>query len=131
MPRATIAGYCLIATAMLAGCSSGPKMVDAKGRIVSGGQPIKVGNQGALQVILIPQGKEDSVDLTTYPADVDKEQGSFSVNGGVPEGKYKIVILWLDPYPITDKLNGKFGFDNSPIVREVTGEPLEIDIAAP
>ena len=130
MSRATIAGCCLIAVTMT-GCPSGPKMVDAKGRIISGGQPINVGQKGVLQVMLVPQATEGTIDQTNYAADVDKEQGSFSVNGGVPQGKYKIVVLWLDPYPLTDKLNGKFGFDNSPLVREVTGEPLEIDIAAP
>jgi hypothetical protein len=121
---------CLCGAILLAGCS-GPERVEAKGRIVSGGQPLKFGPQGALQVVLVPKGKEQSIDLTTFTADVDKEQGTFSVFGGVPPGTYKIVIAAYDPYPSHDKLNGKFSMEKSPILREVTGEPLEIDIASP
>jgi hypothetical protein len=113
---------------LVVGCS-GPKMVAAKGRVVSGGQPLKVGEKGVLQVILVPEGLEQSVDLTTFPANVDNQQGTFDVYGGVPPGRYKFIIQWLDPYPLTDKLKDKFSMEKSPIVLEVTGEPLEIDIA--
>jgi hypothetical protein len=111
---------------LLAGCS-GPKKVEAKGRIVSGGQPLKLGPQAVLNVQLVPKGMEQSIDLTAFSADIDG-QGTFSVYGGVPPGTYKFVIQLLDPYPLTDKLKGKFSMDNSPIEKEVTGEPLEIDI---
>jgi hypothetical protein len=122
---------CFLAGAVfLPGCS-GPTTVEAKGRVVSGGQPLELGPQGVLQVILVPAGMEQSVELTTFSAEVDKEQGTFEVIGGVPPGKYKFVIQALDPYPMADKLNGKFGMNNSPIVREITGEPIEIDLASP
>ena len=118
---------------LLAGCSSGPKMVEAKGRVVSGGQPLKFGPQGALQVILVPKGTEpSSVNFSSFTADVDKEQGTFDVFGGVPPGTYKFVIIALDPYPSNDVLKGKFSMEKSPIEREVTGQgPIEIDLANP
>ncbi len=116
----------------LAGGCSGPKLVPAKGKIVSGGQPLKMGPQGVLQIILVPDEGAKAGEFTTYPADVDKEAGTFEVGGGVPPGKYRIAVLWLDPYPMKDKLNGKFTFEKTPLLRDVTGEGLlEIDLANP
>ena len=123
-----VVGICLLGWAVLVAGCSGPKKVEAKGRIVSAGQPLKLGPQAVLNIQLVPKGMEQSIDLTAFSADIDREQSSFSVFGGVPPGTYKFVIQYLDPYPLTDKLKGKFSMDNSPIEKEVTGEPLEIDI---
>ena len=52
--------------------------------------------------------------------------------GGLPPGKYRIAVRQWDPYPDTDKLGGKFDAQNSPIVREITGEEdIVIDLSKP
>ena len=51
--------------------------------------------------------------------------------GDVVAGKYRITISQLDPYPGVDKLKGAYSRQKSPIVRDLTGEPVEIDLAKP
>ena len=50
---------------------------------------------------------------------------------GVPPGKYRIAVQQFDPYPTTDKLDGKFAPGKTTIVREVNGSTLDIDLAKP
>ena len=85
-----------------------------------------------------------------YGANV-AEDGSFDVPGvdgdGIPPGKYRVALILRpgrdrsekaqDPKakkadPDKDYLNGEFGPENSPIVREITRpRPLVIDLNQP
>jgi hypothetical protein len=106
-------------------------MVEAKGRVVKGGQPLKLGPQGSLQVVFYPQAREERGEFSTYPATVNYSDGTFAVEEKIPAGTYHISVQQLDPYPFVDKLQGAFFGEQSPIVREVTGEPIEVDLDKP
>ena len=58
------------------------------------------------------------------------EEGNFDLPGGMPAGKYRVVVRQWEPYPQIDKLKGRFAEENSPLVVEVDGKtPLQIDLA--
>lgn len=111
----------------LAGCG-GPKLVTVKGTVVKDGLPVEVGGMKVLQVILIPavtKGEE----YTTYPGEfVDPANGKFEVKE-VPVGKYKVVVNYFDPYPMTNVLTGKFDEASTKLVVDVDGtKPIDVDI---
>jgi hypothetical protein len=114
----------------LTGCS-GETLVEAKGKVTYRGAPIKLGPRGVLEVSLIPEQHDERGEYTSFTAEVNYADGAFEVPGKVPPGKYRISVQQLDPYPMNDKLKGAFHMDRSPIVREVTGEPIEIDVSKP
>jgi hypothetical protein len=124
---ACLAIVCCIA---LAGCSS-QSLVEAKGKVTYRGEPLKLGPQGVLEVSLIPEQRDERGEYTSFTAEVNYADGSFEVPGKVPPGKYKISVQQLDPYPMNDKLKGAFYMDKSQIVREITGEPITIDVSKP
>jgi hypothetical protein len=99
--------------------------------VTSGGQPLTVGPKGVLEVALIPEADREKGEYTPLVAQVNYQDGTFFVEGGAPAGKYRISVQQIEPYPMNDKLKGKFFMAKSPIVREVTGEPIEIDVSKP
>jgi hypothetical protein len=111
----------------VSGCG-GPSTV--RGKLTNGGAPVTVSDKGVIVMTFAPEGMTGP----GFGADV-KPDGSFEVKGpenkGVPPGKYRISVMQYDPYPTTDKLDGKFGPGKSPIVRDVHGGTLEIDLAKP
>lgn len=115
---------------LVVGCS-GKQMVEVKGRVTSGGQPIKLGPQGVLEVVLIPEADREKGEYTPFVAEVNYQDGTFHVEGGAPPGMYRISVQQMDPYPMNDKLMGKFYMTKSPIVREITGQVVEIDLTKP
>ena len=70
----------------------------------------------------------------SFPADVEAN-GSFEVPGkegdGVPPGKYKVVIRWVTFQDRnTDRLQGAFAQDKTPLVYEIEGsKKLTIDLS--
>jgi len=108
------------------GCGGGGGAV--KGKVLRGGQPIKVGDKGMVQVRFIA---EDNGYTAPVAAD-----GSFTLTGnegkGIPAGKYKIAVLAYDPYPTKDLLGGKFSAMATPINRDVKpGDEVVIDLDKP
>lgn len=117
----------LAAAWLLVGCGPPPN-VTATGTVVQGGQPIKLGPTGVIQITLKPDVPADK-EFTTIPGRC--ENGNFTIPN-VPPGKYVIGIEILDPNPMSDKLNGKLTYNYSPIKREIDGKaPLTIDVAKP
>ncbi len=130
--HAGLHGTALTLAALLAvagpGCGSSDSTPIVTGRIVRGGQPLKVRGResgvGRVEVRLAPQF--GGADVQTAIAAVD---GSFRIaaGGGVPAGKYKIVVLALEPAlhdaPTetgeVDLLEGAFSQERTPLVRDI------------
>jgi hypothetical protein len=123
-------GYLVVVLAVglvLAGCEKSP--VKVTGTVLRDKKPIPVGPTGAVQVILVPD-VPPGTEYTTYVARCQPD-GKFEILNVKP-GKYKIDVEVLDPDPQTDKLNGEFSGDRTPIRRDVDGKkPIEIDLANP
>src|SRR5260370_40046730 len=117
---------------VLAGCTSGYKVT---GKLQNNGAPMKVSEKGMVVMSFLPTEKPGTV----YPVKVESD-GSFVVgNGpdgaGPTKGKYRVSVVVLDPYkddkgqPGKDKLGDKFGSNNSPIYKEVTGnDEILVDV---
>src|SRR5688500_2742308 len=88
-----------VAAIVGSGCGSSDSFV-VTGRIVRGGQPLEVRGResgvGRVEVRLAPQFAGAEAQTAIATAD-----GSFrmAAGGGVPAGKYKIVVLALEPAP--------------------------------
>lgn len=118
--------------AITSGCGS--KLVTVKGKLTKDGQPLEVSDRGAVMITFIPYVEGGSEAAEGHSAPVMKD-GSYHVLGrygkGIAPGKYRIAVQHLDPYPRNDKLKGEFSTSQSPIIREVTGADLDIDLAKP
>ncbi len=125
-----------LATAILAltvfvGCSSGPKVVIARGTITNGGKPIAASTKDGLTIVFTP-----AAGGTTFPAGIDKETNVYEVYGpklkGIPPGKYKVSINIMSskPSPANDSINAHYSTDKTPIEVEVPEDgKLDIDLA--
>ncbi len=111
----------------VSGCG-GPSTVH--GKLTNGGAPVTVSDKGVIVISFSPEGGAGP----GFGADV-KPDGTFVVRGpenkGVPPGKYRIAVMQYDPYPGTDKLDGKFGPGKTSLVRDINGGALDIDLAKP
>ena len=120
---------------VLGGCTSSEPLAEFKGRVHKNGEPLAVKELpsqagGRVSVIFHSLDKRDPP-LGPLGAKVSPD-GAFTVAGpagkGIPHGKYRVEIKWQDPFPMgKDKLEGKFGKDNSPVVVDVPS-PDEVDI---
>jgi hypothetical protein len=83
-------------------------------------------------VALDHSGKETG---TPPEGTIADDEGHFDLPGpdgtGLPPGKYRIGVRQWDPYPNLDQLKGRFDAKTSPIVRDVTGDEIIIDLAQP
>jgi hypothetical protein len=123
----------------LTGCSNSEPRVEVKGKVHKNGQPLRVqelrsGAGGRVMVLFHGLDQGDN-HLGPYGAIV-KPDGTFSLPGpagnGIPPGKYRVEITWQDTFPMgEDKLEGKFGKENSPVVVDVGGgEDVDIDVGS-
>jgi len=99
-----------------------------KGKVLKGGQPLKVSDKGMVQVRFVSENSAPSAQVGP--------DGSFTMTGtdgkGIPAGKYKIAVFAFDPYPTKDLLGGKFSEQKTTIEREVKpGQELVIDVDKP
>ncbi len=110
------------------GCG-GEELVTVTGSVSKGGQVLKTGPTGYVQVTLMPDvGADES--YTSRIGECDKE-GKFTITEVKP-GKYKVGVEQFDPTPQTDKLNSVFAAQNGKIVRVLDGKaPLVIDLNQP
>ncbi|MCS7044859.1 MAG: hypothetical protein NZO58_00735 [Gemmataceae bacterium] len=127
---------------VLAGCGdSGPPKSVVKGRLTEGGKPlqVKTTETGAGELLMLwLQHVEPGKSAEKYYAQRINEDGSFELKGGdnrgVPQGRYKVCIVWWEKGPGTkDLLKGKFDEKNSKIVRDIPppGGELAIDLSNP
>jgi hypothetical protein len=113
--------------------------VPVRGKLTNNGQPLAVKGReiGLGYVELHFYRIQDDGTTDKDPADAAvEESGEFTVRGrdghGLPPGKYKITVRQLDPAPDNDKLQGRFNFENTPLVREIKeGEEILIDLSRP
>jgi len=118
----------------LAGCSS-ELLVEVKGKVHKNGLPLAVKeleSQAGGRVMVLFHSLDKREKPLDPQATIVKSDGTFTVAGpagkGIPPGKYRVEVKWQDPFPMgKDKLEGKFGKDNSPVVVDVPS-PVEIDI---
>lgn len=123
----------------LAGCSSSEPVVEVKGKVHQNGQPLAVqvlrsgaGGRVMVRFHALNQGDDPP---GPYGAIV-KPDGTFSIPGsrgsGIPPGKYRVEITWQDSFPMgADKLDGKFGSENSPVIVEIpSDEDIDIDVTS-
>jgi hypothetical protein len=113
---------------VLAGCGGSKGKIT--GKLTKGGQPIKVGEQGQILLILVP----DPATGNTYPCNLDKDTGTFDCIGndgkGIPPGKYKVVVEATEGGPTgKDVLGGKYRMDATTKTIEVkAGQDIEINL---
>ena len=123
----------------LAGCAGSQPRVEVKGMVHKNGQalPVQVlpSGAGGRVMVLFHSLDQSETPLDPYGAIV-KPDGTFSVPGvsgsGIPPGKYRVEITWQDTFPMgEDKLEEKFGKQNSPVIVDIPShEDIDIDVAS-
>ena len=123
----------------LAGCSS-ETLVQVKGRVHKNGQPLPVKemeSQAGGRVMVVFHCLDKGEKPLHPQGAIVKSDGTFTVAGpggnGIRPGKYRVEVTWQDPFPMgKDKLDGKFGKANSPVVVDIPSlEEIDINVASP
>jgi hypothetical protein len=106
-------------------------MIQPKGRVLKGGVPLAVKEDEYVNVFFVPvvaEGEQHPGDV--YAATYNDTDGTFHATGkdgrGLPPGKYRISIEHFRKK--RDLLNGKFGADKSPFVREIRDAGIELTL---
>jgi hypothetical protein len=127
-----------------AGCS-GSKKVIVTGKLTNGGKSVLPERRGGLTMVFSP----DPATGNTFPAGFSAADDTFDVPGpdrrGIPAGKYRVTLSMMPPTTTADgkdlspavmqslqhqadQFNNKYSGTNSPIVVDVTGPNLDIDL---
>jgi len=124
---------------IVAGCSEsdkGPPKVGISGKVVNKGTPLALESKGPpgsskVELSFWPVGPDGKVPTVANPTfAIVKDDGTFKVDGGIPTGKYKVVIHQWNPFPNNDILKGKFSKEKSSVVEDITGEKtLDLDVS--
>jgi hypothetical protein len=127
--------FCLILALVLPACSTEGKQHKVKGALLHRGEPYLPKHKGSVTVIFVPEAEGDTP-ADSYVADVNREDGTFVVNGktgrGIPPGKYRVTInqMVMDAPAEINQMNERFSATNSKIIRDIQDEtPLRIDLA--
>ncbi|GEM_PF-833843 len=128
--KLSFASFCLFfLSALFMGCSDN-KIVKVEGKFSVAGETVELKKTSVIQIIFYPDSS-DPKNVTSFPADFDRSTFTYKINA-IPIGKYKVSVLFLDPYPNNDKLKGAFGPKKSPINIELTeNKTFDIDIPKP
>jgi hypothetical protein len=124
----------LLVLLLVSGCSSDGKL-RTRGKILKGGIPYVAEETDIVHVTFVPIPEGGARPMDYHIAAFNKADGTFVASGkdgkGVPPGKYRIAIEHLRQRK--DLLNGAFGTENSPFVREVKSgsDVLTLDISKP
>jgi hypothetical protein len=120
----------LVLAGVCVGCSKKNTNITVIGSVTRGGQALKVGPTGYVQVTLHPDVGPEAA-FTPRIAECDKASGKFEIRD-IPPGRYKIGVEQFDPDPTSDKLNGAMRAERGRFVRELDGKAsLDIDLAKP
>ena len=126
----------------VSGCNTGPKKVLLKGKLTNNGKSVLPERRGGLTIVFAP---EPAAGGQTFPTHLNPTDDTYEVPG-IPLGKYKVNLSMMPPTttadgedlsPATaqslqhqsDQFNNKYSAANSPIVVEVTGPNLDIDLS--
>jgi hypothetical protein len=118
----------MLCVALGAGSGCGGN-IQVSGKLTKGGKPLPPSQTGHVEIKLIPVNAKEH--YTTQVGIVD-EKGSFEIPD-VPPGKYKVTVEEMgDPTnPASDTLGGQFSEQNTKIIREIDGKPLDIELNKP
>src|SRR5262245_55895221 len=127
LPRA-LCLFLLLGCPLVTGCTGSSGGVVVKGKVLKGGQPIKVTDKGMVQIRFINE-------KNSYLGQVGAD-GSYTITGsdgkGVPPGSYKGAVLAVAPYHTKDLLGGKFNDQRTTLSREIkAGQEVVIDVDKP
>ncbi len=134
MRRSVLTVVVPLLAVLVLGCG-GDSRLRTKGQVVKDGAPYSVEENDIVRVTFVPLPEEGGRVLDWHVATFNKTDGTFVASGkdgkGVPPGKYRIAVEHL--HSRKDMLNGAFGPENSPFVREVksSADNLTLDLAKP
>lgn len=118
----------LLVGLVASGCSGG--RIKAKGRVIKGGESYHPAEGESLLIYFAPVDSPDSSHADSYAAQFDPTDGTFKVVGkdgkGLPRGKYCVGIQLMKKKE--DLLGGQLTTSKSPLVFDVTGNDVVIDL---
>jgi hypothetical protein len=114
---------------VLAGCSRSGKL-NTKGVILKDGEPLKVGAEDVVRVILVPMPEDGSHPNQLFAAEFNRDNSTFVVKGpdgrGMPPGKYRVAVEVLQARK--DVFKGAFSSENSPLFCTIQSSSDEITV---
>jgi hypothetical protein len=118
-----------IAAALGGAAGCGPAHVKVTGKVTKDGKPLPPSQTGHVEVRLLPA---DAAEHYTTKVGIADDAGSFEILD-VPTGKYKVAVVEMgDPTnPASDALKGQFNEQNTKIIRDIDGKPLNIELTKP
>jgi hypothetical protein len=122
---------CLITGLLCLGCGNSSH-INARGRVVKGGQPYVLSEGQGMRIFFVPLDTHGTSHFDSFAAEYDPDSGSFEVKGkdgrGLPAGKYRVDLQLMENKE--DLLNGALLGKKSPFTVEVTGsgDNLVIDL---
>jgi hypothetical protein len=125
---------------VVAGCSSGPRLVTVKGQLLYNKKPLPVSEKMGVSVTFIAvDAGENPAMFSADPAAFNHEDSTFVITGregrGIPVGKYRIAIsqkMVDEPPAEVETMNEMFSRRKSAIIREVTSaEPIILELSKP
>jgi hypothetical protein len=119
LPLILLIGLCSL------GCGRS-SMIQAKGRVLKGGTPFKLGEGEGLRIFFLPLEPTGS-GYDSYAAEFHND-GTFTVKGkdgrGLPPGKYRVTLQLMKNKE--DQFGGRFMGEKSPFVCEVNKASDEV-----
>jgi hypothetical protein len=126
----------------VSGCNTGPRTVQLKGKLTNNGKSVLPERRGGLTIVFAP---EPAAGGQTFPTHLNLADDTYEVPN-IPLGKYKVNMSMMPPTttadgkdlsPATaqslqqqaDQFNSKYSATNTPIVVDVTGPNLDIDLS--
>jgi len=108
---------------LLAGC--GPKTVTVTGRVMKGGEPMKVSEDTYVTLSFIPDPKLPDSQTTSYSARFDQKSGTYSVT--LPAGSYKTKLVIAYPAK-PGQLNAPRPIDSAKAYELKHNQELDVEV---
>ncbi len=109
------------------GCGAS-STVNARGRIIKGGQPFVTAEGEGLRIIFAPETPPAGTQYDSYAAEFHREDGTFVVKGkdgkGLPPGKYRVSLELMKNKE--DRFKGQLQGPKSPLTCEVSGSGSDL-----
>jgi hypothetical protein len=118
-----------LAAVGLAGCG-GDARLNAKGRVVKGGQPFTVPAEDRVRVTFYQLQPDGTTGKNSYIAEFHNSDGTFRAVGpdgrGIPPGRYRICVE--HERKRVDLFRGAYNSDTTPFVFDVDSKTKELII---
>ena len=121
-PACFAAGLLLL---FLAGC--GPKTVTVTGRIMKGGEPMKVSEDTYVTLSFIPDPKPPDSQTSSYTAKFDQKSGTYRVQ--LPAGSYRTKLVIAYPAK-PGELNAPRPIDSDKAYELKRDQELDVEVPA-